>query len=67
MAWSNDWELDQFEKGTDRLRRQLDEQKTHNNVWKKRGELLRSVLKVNGDFRFAIGRIIGTAEDAVSV
>jgi hypothetical protein len=39
----------------------VDEEKAHRTVWKKRGELLRSVLKVNGDFRFEIGRIVGTA------
>jgi hypothetical protein len=33
-------------------------------VWKKRGELLKSVLKANGDLCFAIDRIIGTAEAA---
>ena len=42
----------------------VDEEKAHKSVWKKRGELLRSILKVNGDFRFAIDRIIGTAEAA---
>lgn len=42
----------------------VDEEKAHRTVWKKRGELLRSVLKVNGDFRFEIGRIVGTASPA---
>lgn len=40
----------------------VDEEKALKVVWKKRGELLRSILKVNGDFRFAIDSIIGTAE-----
>jgi hypothetical protein len=45
---------------------EIDEQTAHKNVWKRRGELLRSVLKVNGDFRFALDCIIGTAEDPES-
>jgi hypothetical protein len=40
------------------------EQKAHNAVWRKRGELLKSVLKANGVFCFEIGRITGTAEAA---
>jgi hypothetical protein len=40
------------------------EQKAHNAVWKKRGELLKSVLKANGTFCFEIERILGTAEAA---
>lgn len=43
---------------------EVDEQKAHSGVWKERGELLRSVLKVNGDLCFEIDRIIGTAEAA---
>ena len=39
------------------------EQKAHSGVWKKRGELLKSVLKANGVFCFEIDRIIGTAAD----
>jgi hypothetical protein len=39
------------------------EQKAHSSVWKKRGELLKSVLKANGVFCFEIDRIIGTAAD----
>jgi hypothetical protein len=40
------------------------EQKAHSAVWKKRGELLKSVLKANGVFCFEIGRITGIAEAA---
>lgn len=43
---------------------EVDEEKAHRAVWKKRGELLKSVLKANGDLCFAIDRIIGTAEAA---
>ena len=43
---------------------EVDEQKAHRAVWKKRGELLKSVLKANGDLCFEIDRIIGTAEAA---
>jgi hypothetical protein len=39
------------------------EQKAHRRVWINRGELLKSVLKANGVFRFEIDRIIGTAAD----
>ncbi|MGB6177519.1 MAG: DUF2130 domain-containing protein [Methylocella sp.] len=39
------------------------EQKAHSGVWRKRGELLKSVLKANGVFCFEIDRIIGTAAD----
>jgi hypothetical protein len=39
------------------------EQKAHSGVWKKRGELLKSVLKANGVFCFEVDRIIGTAAD----
>ena len=39
------------------------EQKAHSGVWRKRGELLKSVLKANGVFRFEIDRIVGTAVD----
>lgn len=42
----------------------VDEQKAHASVWKKRGELLRTALKVNGDFCFEISRIVGTAATA---
>jgi hypothetical protein len=35
-----------------------------NLVWRKRGELLKSLLKANGVFCFEIGRITGTAEAA---
>ena len=38
------------------------EQKAHSTVWKKRGELLKSILKANGVFCFEIQRIIGTGE-----
>jgi hypothetical protein len=40
------------------------EQKVHSGVWKKRGELLKSVLKANGVFCFEIDRIVGTAQAA---
>jgi hypothetical protein len=40
------------------------EQKAHRRVWINRGELLKSVLKANGDFRFEIDRIVGTAHAA---
>jgi hypothetical protein len=43
---------------------EVDEEKAHRAVWKKRGELLKSVLKANGDLCFAIDRIIGTADAA---
>jgi len=39
------------------------EQKAHSGVWRKRGELLKSVLKANGVFCFEIDRIVGTAVD----
>jgi hypothetical protein len=39
------------------------EQKAHSGVWRKRGELLKSVLKANGVFCFEIDRIVGTAAD----
>jgi hypothetical protein len=41
---------------------EVDEEKAQRAVRKKRGELLASVLKANGDLRFALDRIIGTAE-----
>ena len=40
------------------------EQKAHSAVWRKRGELLKSVLKANGVFCYELGRITGTAEEA---
>ncbi|MGH6849779.1 MAG: DUF2130 domain-containing protein [Methylocella sp.] len=40
------------------------EQKAHSVVWRKRGELLKSVLKANGVFCFEIDRIVGTAQTA---
>jgi hypothetical protein len=39
------------------------EQKAHSGVWRKRGELLKSVLKANGVFCFEIDRIVGTVAD----
>lgn len=39
----------------------VDDQKAHRAVWTKRGELLRAVLKANGDLCFALNRITGTA------
>lgn len=44
----------------------VDEQKAHASVWKKRGELLRTALKINGDFCFEISRIVGTAAVAAA-
>jgi hypothetical protein len=44
----------------------VDEQKAHASVWKKRGELLRAALKANGDFCFEISRIVGTAAATVA-
>lgn len=44
----------------------VDEKKAHDSVWKKRGALLRTALKVNGDFCFEISRIVGTAATAVA-
>jgi hypothetical protein len=41
---------------------EVDEEKAHRAVWTKRGELLRAVLKANGDLCFAFNRITGTAE-----
>lgn len=35
--------------------------KAHKAVWIKRGALLKDVLKANGDFRYALDSIIGTA------
>jgi hypothetical protein len=40
------------------------EQNAHRRVWINRGELLKSVLKANGVFRFEIDRIVGTAQAA---
>jgi len=40
------------------------EQKAHSGVWRKRGELLKSVLKANGVFCFEIDRIVGTTQTA---
>jgi hypothetical protein len=40
----------------------VDEEKAHRAVWTKRGELLRAVLKANGDLCFALNRITGTVE-----
>jgi len=40
---------------------EVDEEKAHRAVWTKRGELLRAVLKANGDLCFALNRITGTA------
>jgi hypothetical protein len=37
------------------------EHKAHQSVWEKRGRLLKSVLKAQGDLRFEIDRIVGTA------
>jgi hypothetical protein len=42
---------------------EVDEQKAHGTVWKKRGELLKAVLKANGNLRYELDRIIGTAEE----
>ena len=39
-----------------------DEQKAHQKVWEKRAVLRQSTLKANGDFRFQVRRIIGTAD-----
>lgn len=40
-----------------------DEQKAHHKVWEKRAVLRQSILKANGDFRFQVRRIVGTAAD----
>lgn len=40
------------------------EQEAHNKVWRKRSDLLKSMLKANGVFCYEIGRIIGTAKAA---
>lgn len=41
------------------LKLEADELKAHQAVWTKRGGLLKSVLKSNGDFRFALANILG--------
>jgi hypothetical protein len=46
------------------LELEVAEQTTHRSTWEKRGKLIKAVLKVHGDLRFEIDRIIGTAEGA---
>lgn len=41
-----------------------EETKSHTKVWAKRGQLLRAILKANGDLRFSIGTIIGGDAEA---
>jgi hypothetical protein len=41
----------------------IDEQNAHHRTWNKRAALRQAILKANGDFRFQIRRIIGTAGD----
>lgn len=38
------------------------EEKAHRDMWKRRGEILKSIQKVNGDIRYEIDVIIGTAD-----
>ncbi len=42
----------------------IDEVKAHKTVWLKRGGLLKDILKANGDFRYMLDSIIGTAGGA---
>jgi hypothetical protein len=44
----------------------VDEQRAHRSVWAKRGELLRAVLKANGDFCFELNRITGRVDPVES-
>ena len=37
------------------------EERAHQALWKRRGELIRSVQRANGDLTFEIDRIIGVA------
>lgn len=39
------------------------EEKAHRDMWKRRGEVLKSIQKVNAEVRNEIDLIIGTAED----
>ena len=39
------------------------EEKTHRDMWKRRGEVLKSIQKVNAEVRNEIDLIIGTADD----
>jgi hypothetical protein len=43
---------------------QEDERKTHDKVWRKQAELLRSVIRACAEFDQDIGRVIGTAPQA---
>jgi len=42
----------------------VDELKAHKAWWAKRGSLLKDILKANGDFRYTLDSIIGTADTA---
>ena len=39
------------------------ELKQHGTTWKKRGELIKSLAKMQGKLRFEFDRIIGTSEE----
>jgi hypothetical protein len=40
----------------------IEEQSAHHKTWDKRATLRQAILKANGDFRFQIRRIVGTAD-----
>ena len=39
------------------------EKKAHSSIWEKRGKMLASVLKANGELCASFERIIGTRDD----
>jgi hypothetical protein len=40
----------------------IEEQNAHNKTWDRRAALRQAMRKTNGDFRFQIRRIVGTAD-----